>query len=88
MSKPRSAAAHALVRDLSIYTKMGRLRAGRPDRRHRPPSAYQCSCGRPLLGDSRRQARADHRTHRLVIAEEARRRRAGLTAFAERASKL
>jgi hypothetical protein len=86
--KRRTAAEHALVRDLSIYTPRGRLRTYRPDRRHRPPSAYQCSCGRLLLGDSRRQARLDHRTHRLVVAEEARRRRTGLAAFAEKAGAL
>jgi hypothetical protein len=63
--KRRTAAEHALVRDLSIYTPRGRL-----------------------LGDSRRQARLDHRTHRLVVAEEARRRRTGLAAFAEKAGAL
>jgi hypothetical protein len=88
MMKRRTATEHALVRDLSIYTTKGRLRTGRPDRRHRPPSAYQCSCGALLGGTSRREAKADHLDHRAHLRSRAAHQRERLAAFAEKAGAL
>jgi hypothetical protein len=79
---------HALVRDLSIYTASGRLRAGRGDRSKRPPSAYKCSCGAALGGTSRREAHADHLDHRAHVRNRARLQRQQLAEFAAKASEL
>lgn len=57
---------HALIPIVETRSR----RAGRANRQERPPNHYQCSCGAILPGESRRQAKAAHKTHRDPLARK------------------